>query len=73
MWRGWTQRAFTSGSRFELGDTLLARSTPSLENGKTALVDFLGEDETGWGSTEFIVLRPEDPWPPEFAYVLALR
>ena len=67
----WTQRAFTSGSRFMQGDTLLARITPSLENGKTALVDFLGEDETGWGSTEFIVLCPKPPWPPEFAYLLA--
>ena len=69
--RAWTDRAFTSGSRFIRGDTLLARITPSLENGKTALVDFLDEGETGWGSTEFIVLRPKPPWPPEIAYVLA--
>lgn len=67
----WTQRAFTSGSRFTRGDTLLARITPSLENGKTALVDFLEDGETGWGSTEFIVLRPKPPWPPEFAYLQA--
>ena len=67
----WTQRAFTSGARFTLGDTLLARITPSLENGKTALVDFLDGGETAWGSTEFIVLRPKPPWPPEMAYVMA--
>ena len=67
----WTRRPFTSGSRFTRGDTLLARITPSLENGKTALVDFLDEGETGWGSTEFIVLRPKPPWPPELAYVMA--
>jgi len=67
----WKQRTFTSGSRFTLGDTLLARITPSLENGKTALVDFLTDGETGWGSTEFIVLRPKPPWPPELAYVVA--
>ena len=67
----WTQRAFTSGSRFTLGDTLLARITPSLENGKTAFVDFLHPGETGWGSTEFIVLRPKAPWPAELAYVMA--
>ena len=67
----WTRRAFTSGSRFTRGDTLLARITPSLENGKTALVDFLDEGEVGWGSTEFIVLRPKGPWPPEFGYLLA--
>ena len=67
----WTERPFTSGSRFILGDTLLARITPSLENGKTAFVDFLDDGETGWGSTEFIVLRPKAPWPPEMAYVMA--
>ena len=67
----WTQRAFTSGTRFIRGDTLLARITPSLENGKTAFVDFLEEGETAWGSTEFIVLRPKEPWPPEMAYVMA--
>ena len=66
----WTQRAFTSGSRFTRGDTLLARITPSLENGKTAFVDFLAHGETAWGSTEFIVLRPKPPWPPELAYVM---
>lgn len=67
----WTSRPFASGSRFTRGDTLLARITPSLEYGKTAFVDFLDEGETGWGSTEFIVLRPKDPWPPEFGYLLA--
>ena len=67
----WTERPFTSGSRFTRGDTLLARITPSLENGKTAFIDFLDNGETGWGSTEFIVLRPKPPWPPEIAYVMA--
>ena len=67
----WTRRPFTSGSRFTLGDTLLARITPSLENGKTALVDFLDEGEMGWGSTEFIVLRPKHPWLSTLAYLLA--
>ena len=42
-----------------------------MENGKTAFVDFLDDGETGWGSTEFIVLRPKPPWPPEMAYVMA--
>lgn len=45
-----------SGSRFQNGDTLLARITPCLENGKTAYVDFLEDSEVGHGSTEFIVL-----------------
>ena len=67
----WTRRAYTSGSRFTRADTLLARITPSLENGKTAFVDFLDRDEMGWGSTEFVVLRPKCPFPPTFAYFLA--
>jgi len=54
----WRKRRFKgSGSRFENGDVLLARITPCLENGKTAYIDFLKSCETGWGSTEFIVLR----------------
>lgn len=60
-----------SGARFENGDTLLARITPCLENGKTALVDFLPPGERGWGSTEYIVLRPREPLPEPFAYCLA--
>ncbi|OSP22027.1 restriction endonuclease subunit S [Staphylococcus agnetis] len=42
------------------GDTLLARITPCLENGKTAYVDILDENEIAFGSTEFFVLRPKD-------------
>jgi type I restriction enzyme S subunit len=64
-------RAFGSGMRFVSGDTLVARITPCLENGKTAFVDFLTADQVGWGSTEYIVLRPKPPLPPEFAYCLA--
>lgn len=48
---------FTSGTKFQNGDTLLARITPCLENGKTAYVDILEEGEVAFGSTEFIVLR----------------
>src|SRR5207302_340486 len=54
-------RAFGSGMRFRNGDTLVARITPCLENGKTAFVDFLEAGEIGWGSTEYIVLRPKPP------------
>ncbi|MDW5416738.1 hypothetical protein R6242_09160 [Iodobacter sp. CM08] len=64
-------REFGSGTKFINGDTLLARITPCLENGKTAFVDFLEEDETGWGSTEFIVMRPKVPLPAYHAYLLA--
>ena len=63
-------REMGSGSKFVNGDTLLARITPCLENGKTAFVDFLPERKTGWGSTEFVVLRPRTPLPDYFAYLL---
>ncbi len=66
-----TERPFGSGTRFINGDTLVARITPCLENGKTAYVDFLEDGQVGWGSTEYIVLRPKPPLPPEFAYCLA--
>ena len=65
------ERAFGSGTRFANGDTLMARITPCLENGKTAYVDFLRDDEIGWGSTEFIVMKSRPPVPSEFTYFLA--
>ncbi|MBW6475086.1 MAG: restriction endonuclease subunit S [Anaerolineaceae bacterium] len=46
-----------SGSKFINGDTLLARITPCLENGKTAFVNKLKGNQVAHGSTEFIVLR----------------
>ncbi|HBD89840.1 MAG TPA: restriction endonuclease subunit S [Gemmobacter sp.] len=66
-----TQRAFASGSKFRDGDTLLARITPCLENGKTCLVHGLGQETVAWGSTEFIVMRTRPPLPPAFGYLLA--
>ncbi len=64
-------RPVGSGTRFTNGDTLVARITPCLENGKTAYVDFLRDKEIGWGSTEYIVLKPRRPLPGEFAYCVA--
>ena len=64
------QREGRSGSKFMNGDTLFARITPCLENGKTAYVNFLAEGEVGRGSTEFIVLRSKS-LTPEFVYCLA--
>ena len=64
-------RPVGSGTRFTNGDTLVARITPCLENGKTAYVDFLRDKEIGWGSTECIVLKPRRPLPGEFAYCVA--
>ncbi|SMP38905.1 type I restriction enzyme, S subunit [Desulfonatronum zhilinae] len=67
----WIERPFGSGMRFMNGDTLVARITPCLENGKTSFVDFLEDGQIAWGSTEYIVLRPLPPLPPLFAYCLA--
>lgn len=47
-----------SGTRFQDQDTLFARITPCLENGKIA--KFCGTDDVGFGSTEFIVFRGRD-------------
>ncbi len=59
-----------SGARFQNHDTLLARITPCLENGKTGLVRDLPDDGVGFGSTEFIVMRGQRSGPA-FTYLLA--
>ncbi|WP_431646230.1 restriction endonuclease subunit S [Enterobacter hormaechei] len=65
-------REVTSGTKFKNGDTLLARITPCLENGKTAFVDFLSSDDAvGWGSTEFIVMRVKRELPLSLSYFIA--
>ena len=67
----WYDRKFSSGTKFTNGDTLMARITPCLENGKTAYVTFLEEKQVAWGSTEYIVMRPKLGLHPFFAYTLA--
>jgi len=67
----WRYRAARGGARFQNGDTLLARITPCLENGKVGYVDFLEEGDVGIGSTEFIVMRPRGGIPTVFPYLLA--
>jgi len=64
------KRSGRTGSKFMNGDTLLARITPCLENGKTAFVAFMQPGEVGRGSTEFIVLRSRT-LTPEYVYCLA--
>ena len=65
------EREGNSGSKFQNGDTLFARITPCLENGKTGFVQFLSSsDAVAFGSTEFIVLRSRTLCP-EYVYVLA--
>lgn len=64
-------RELTGGARFAPGDTLLARITPCLENGKTAQFDPTA-DRPGFGSTEFIVLRARPGLAdPAFVFYLA--
>lgn len=67
---GYYTREFTSGTKFINQDTLLARITPCLENGKAGYVTFLSDNEVGWGSTEYIVMRPKSGIHPLMAYVL---
>lgn len=68
--QNWKMRDGRSGPKFQNGDTLFARITPCLENGKTGFVNFMAQDESGRGSTEFIVLRSKRV-TPEFVYCLA--
>ncbi|MFM5366851.1 restriction endonuclease subunit S [Aeromonas veronii] len=65
------RREFKSGTKFKNGDTLMARITPCLENGKTGLVAHIPNDEVAWGSTEFIVMSPRTEKYKEFVYLLA--
>jgi type I restriction enzyme S subunit len=68
---GIESRAGNSGAKFQNGDTLFARITPCLENGKTGFVQFLPDGQSvGFGSTEFIVLRSRT-LTPELVYLLA--
>ena len=67
----WYKREYTSGMKFQNGDTLIARITPCLENGKTCFVTFLDEEEIGWGSTEYIVIRMKKPFHPYISYIIA--
>jgi type I restriction enzyme S subunit len=64
-------REYNGGSKFQNNDTLLARITPCLENGKTAFVDILDDNEIAAGSTEFIVMRALKNVSPYWVYCLA--
>ena len=68
-----TEKAeFNGGAKFCNGDTVMARITPCLENGKTAYVDMLDDGEIGFGSTEFIVMRAKTGISdPQFVYYTA--
>jgi type I restriction enzyme S subunit len=68
---GKVEREYNGGSKFQNKDTLLARITPCLENGKTAFVNILEEKEVASGSTEFIVIRAKQKISPYWVYCLA--
>lgn len=65
------KRKTSSGARFQERDTLFARITPCLENGKICQVRNL-ENGVGFGSTEFLVFRgKEDVSDNEFVFYLS--
>ena len=59
-----------SGRRSQNGDTLLAKITPCLENGKTGFVMGMPENEVLGGSTEFVVMRSK-ALTPHYVYCIA--
>jgi len=59
-----------SGKRSQNGDTLFAKITPCLENGKTGFVMGMPCNEVLGGSTEFVVLRSKT-LTPHFVYCIA--
>ena len=61
---------FSGGTKFRNGDTIMARITPCLENGKTAKVSVLDDNEVGFGSTEYIVFRAKEGMDEDFLYYL---
>ena len=67
----WVFKPYVGGMKFKNGDTIMARITPCLENGKTAYIDFLNSDEIAFGSTEYIVLSARDGFCPALFYFLA--
>lgn len=56
----YVEESFSGGTKFRNGDTIMARITPCLENGKTAQVSILNDEEVGFGSTEYIVFRAKE-------------
>ncbi len=71
--KSYSLEEYNGGMKFRNGDTLLARITPCLENGKTSKVTILDENEVGFGSTEYIVMRSKrDISDEDFIFYLAI-
>ncbi|MGM9748132.1 MAG: hypothetical protein ACI3ZN_04980 [Candidatus Cryptobacteroides sp.] len=66
----WEFKQYEGGMKFMNGDTIMARITPCLENGKVAYINFLNENEVAFGSTEYIIISAKDGFPPELFYFL---
>ncbi len=67
---GYQMEKFKGGTKFRNMDTIMARITPCLENGKTAQVRCLDNGEVGFGSTEYIVFRAKEGTDPDYLYYL---
>ena len=63
-------KEYNGGMKFKNGDTLMARITPCLENGKAAYMNLLDDNEIAFGSTEYIVLSAKKEIPSSFNYFL---
>mgnify|MGYP003737173601 CR=1 FL=1 len=61
---GTVKRGYTP---MQSGDVIFAKITPCMENGKAAIVGDL-PNKTGFGSTEFFVIRPLSDVPPEWIH-----
>lgn len=67
----WIFKSYSGGMKFQNGDTIMARITPCLENGKTAYINFLYPNEIAFGSTEYIVLSAKEGYCSALFYFLA--
>jgi type I restriction enzyme S subunit len=65
------EKEFSGGIKFQNGDIVVARITPCLENGKTALITLLEDNSVGFGSTEFIVIRARERSTRSFLTILS--
>lgn len=65
------KKEFSGGIKFQNGDIIFARITPCLENGKTALITLLEENDIGYGSTEFINIRGKKKYYKSFLAILS--
>ncbi len=67
---GFEMESYSGGTKFRNGDTIMARITPCLENGKISKVTILDRDEVGFGSTEYIVFRAREGVDEDYLYYL---